>query len=83
MSDERFVLTLSCPNRPGIVFAVSQHLFNNGANIAEASPSKALSVYDVRMHVLSAGDRFDLERRRPKGAPGLEQSTGLERAADR
>lgn len=53
------------------------------SNIAEASPSKALSVYDVRMHVLSAGDRFDLERRRPKGAPGLEQSTGLERAADR
>jgi formyltetrahydrofolate deformylase len=36
MSDERFILTLSCPNRPGIVFAVSQHLFRNGANIAEA-----------------------------------------------
>jgi formyltetrahydrofolate deformylase len=36
MSDESFILTLSCPNRPGIVFAVSQHLFKNGANIGEA-----------------------------------------------
>jgi formyltetrahydrofolate deformylase len=39
MSDEQFVLTLSCPNRPGIVFAVSQHLFVHGANIQEANQS--------------------------------------------
>jgi formyltetrahydrofolate deformylase len=30
------VLTLSCPNRPGIVAAVSTFLFEAGANIAEA-----------------------------------------------
>jgi cyanophycinase len=53
------------------------------SNIAEASPTKALSVYDVRIHVLSSGDCFDLERRRPKGAPALEDSRRLERAADR
>jgi cyanophycinase len=35
------------------------------SNIAEASPERALSVYDVRLHVLSAGDRFDLPTRRP------------------
>jgi cyanophycinase len=35
------------------------------SNIAEASPERALSVYDVRLHVLSAGDRFDLSARRP------------------
>jgi cyanophycinase len=34
-------------------------------NIAEASPDRALSVYDVRLHVLSAGERFDLAARRP------------------
>src|SRR3954471_13465549 len=34
-------------------------------NIAEASPDRALSVYDVRLHVLSAGERFDLVARRP------------------
>jgi cyanophycinase len=35
------------------------------SNIAEASPDQALSVYDVRLHVLSAGERFDLAARRP------------------
>jgi cyanophycinase len=35
------------------------------SNIAEASPERTLSMHDVKLHVLSAGDRFDLERRRP------------------
>jgi cyanophycinase len=35
------------------------------SNIAEASPERTLSMHDVRLHVLSAGDGFDLERRRP------------------
>jgi cyanophycinase len=34
------------------------------SNIAEAEPDRTLSMFDVRMHVLSSGDRFDLERRR-------------------
>jgi len=34
---EDFVLSLSCPNRPGIVAAVSRHLFDNGADIREAA----------------------------------------------
>ncbi|MBY3038787.1 cyanophycinase [Rhizobium laguerreae] len=34
-------------------------------NIAEASPDEALSIYDLRLHVLSAGDGFNLESRRP------------------
>jgi len=37
MSDAAYILTLSCTNRPGIVFAVSQFLFEHGANIAEAN----------------------------------------------
>ena len=36
------------------------------SNIAEARAECALSIFDVRMHVLSAGDRFDLGRRRPE-----------------
>jgi formyltetrahydrofolate deformylase len=32
----RFVLTLSCTNRPGIVAAVSTHLFQSGGDIREA-----------------------------------------------
>lgn len=34
------------------------------SNIAEARSERALSMFDVRMHVLSSGDRFDLDERR-------------------
>jgi formyltetrahydrofolate deformylase len=36
MATPRFILTLSCPNRPGIVAKVSTCLFENGANILDA-----------------------------------------------
>ncbi len=36
MSSPDYILSLSCPNRPGIVAAVSRHLFDNGADIREA-----------------------------------------------
>lgn len=36
MSDHQFVLTLSCPDRPGIVSAVSTFLAHNGQNILDA-----------------------------------------------
>jgi formyltetrahydrofolate deformylase len=37
MSQSRFVLTLSCPNRPGIVAAVSGFLFEAGGNILDSN----------------------------------------------
>lgn len=40
------------------------------SNIAEARSERALSLFDVRMHVLSSGDRFDLDERRP--SPGQD-----------
>lgn len=36
------------------------------SNIAEGSNQQALSMHDVKLHVLSAGDGFDLRRRRPE-----------------
>jgi cyanophycinase len=36
------------------------------SNIAEARADRALSIFDVRMHVLSSGDRFDLDARQPE-----------------
>jgi formyltetrahydrofolate deformylase len=36
MRDQAFVLTLSCPNRSGIVAAVSTYLFEAGCNILDA-----------------------------------------------
>jgi cyanophycinase len=35
------------------------------SNIAEARADRALSMFDIRMHVLSSGDTFDLAARRP------------------
>jgi cyanophycinase len=35
------------------------------SNIAEAEQASALSLHDVRLHVLATGDRFDLGRRQP------------------
>ena len=37
------------------------------SNIAEGRSECALSIYDVRLHVLASGDAFDLSRRRPHG----------------
>ncbi|HEX6645376.1 MAG TPA: cyanophycinase [Gemmatimonadales bacterium] len=34
-------------------------------NVAEESPDRTLSIFDVRLHVLSQGDEFDLVSRRP------------------
>jgi cyanophycinase len=35
------------------------------SNVAEAQPERVLSMHDVRVHVLAAGDRFDLAKREP------------------
>ncbi len=40
------------------------------SNVAEAEPDAALSIYDLKLHVLSAGDRFDLDTRRPSVVEG-------------
>ena len=40
------------------------------SNLAEEAMKKTLSIYDVRMHVLSQGDRFDLLNRRPRRMKG-------------
>lgn len=39
------------------------------SNIAEGREEEALSLYDMRLHVLSAGDGFDLATRRPHAQP--------------
>ncbi|RUX25196.1 cyanophycinase [Mesorhizobium sp. M7A.F.Ca.US.011.01.1.1] len=39
------------------------------SNIAEGQPDAALSIYDLKIHVLSSGDAFDLKTRRPRGSP--------------
>ena len=38
------------------------------SNISEGGAEDALSMFDVRLHVLSRDDGFDLDRRRPQRA---------------
>lgn len=40
------------------------------SNIAEEQPDAAVSMYDVKLHVLSQGDKFDLSTRRPAKLKG-------------
>lgn len=42
----------------------------NHSNIAEAAPDSVLSIFGVKLHVLSSGDHFDLKKRIP-----IQQST--------
>jgi cyanophycinase len=46
-------------------------------NIAEARPERALSMYDIRLHVLSSGDTFDLTKRRPEAVPDVTTSNAI------
>lgn len=39
------------------------------SNIAEARAERALSIFDVRLHVLASGDGLNLTTRRPHGLP--------------
>ena len=47
MSSQQFVLTLSCPDRPGIVSAVSTFLFANGQNILDAQQYSDIEILVV------------------------------------
>jgi len=40
------------------------------SNLAEETPKKTLSIYDVKLHMLSQGDRFDLLNRAPRQMKG-------------
>ena len=50
------------------------------SNIADGETASTLSMFDVRLHLLCAGDLFDLKGRRPIVDATLEASHALERA---
>ncbi len=64
--DTAFVLEGDCLRvvGAGAVYIVDGEGITH-SNIAEADKDSALSVYDVRLQVLGAGDAFDLQSRRP------------------
>jgi cyanophycinase len=48
----------------------------SASNIAEARAERALSIFDVRLHVLASGDGFSLSERRPHGHPEAPPANG-------
>src|SRR6478609_1133673 len=56
-----FILTLSCPDRPGIVHAVSGFLFERGGNIEEAAQFNDHGTGLFFMRVQFACDRLTFE----------------------
>lgn len=79
MSGPRFILTLSCPNQPGIVAAVAQHFYERGGNILEAQQFDDVEgerffmrlvfnriqggIDDLRRDFAPLGDRFGMDWR--------------------
>ena len=61
----QYVLTLSCPDRPGIVHAVSSYLFMTGCNIEDSQQFKdhGTGLFFMRVH-FSAGSPVTLEKLR-------------------
>ncbi|MBZ2197689.1 formyltetrahydrofolate deformylase [Occultella gossypii] len=62
-SPEHWVLTLSCPDRPGIVHAVAGVLAANGGNITESQQfgDAGTGLFFMRVQVESATAKADLE----------------------
>ena len=54
MSADSYILTFSCPNRPGIVAAVARALFESGGNIQEANQYD-----DIETNLFFARIRFN------------------------
>lgn len=64
------VLTLSCPDRPGIVAAVSQHLFDRRANIEESQQfsDHRTGRYFMRVRFATGRAELDVDRWRDEFA---------------
>ncbi|MCK9517322.1 MAG: formyltetrahydrofolate deformylase [Ottowia sp.] len=58
---ERFILTLSCPDRPGIVHAVSGFLLERGGNIEEAAQFNDAATGQFFMRVQFVSQQADLQ----------------------
>lgn len=66
----------------GAVYAVDGRYISY-SNVTDANPEKTLAVYDLKVHVLTEGDSFDLETRRPTRFGAIQHIRTLEAAADK
>ncbi len=61
----------------GAVYIVDGHNLTY-TNISQASFGRALSVFDLKLHVLSGGDRFDTRSRQPASAAVSDEDSKAE-----
>jgi cyanophycinase len=66
----------------GAVYAVDGR-YVSYSNVNESDPEKTLAVYDLKLHVLTEGDSFDLTSRRPTSFGAIEQIRILEKAVEK
>ena len=66
MSTQGFILKISCPDRPGIVHAVSQFLFNQTANILDSAQfsDTFTSRFFMRVHFAKTSQELNLQKLR-------------------
>jgi formyltetrahydrofolate deformylase len=64
MSTQGFILKISCPDRPGIVHAVSQILFNQTANILDSAQfsDTFTSRFFMRVHFAKTSQELNLQK---------------------
>lgn len=64
MSTQGFILKISCPDRPGIVHAVSQFLFNQTANILDSAQfsDTFTSRFFMRVHFVKTSQELNLNK---------------------
>src|SRR3954469_14225146 len=63
----------------GAVYAVDGRYISY-SNVTESAADKTLAVYDVKLHVLTEGDSFDLKTRRPASFGAIQHIRTLEAA---
>jgi cyanophycinase len=63
----------------GAVYAVDGRYISY-SNVTEAAADRTLAVYDLKLHVLTEGDSFDLETRRPTSFGAIQHIRTLEAA---
>ena len=61
----------------GAVYAVDGRYISY-SNVTDSTPEKTLAVYDLKVHVLTEGDAFDLQTRRPTSFGAIQHIRTLE-----
>src|SRR5258705_4338450 len=78
MPHHQFVLTLSCPDRPGIVSAVSTFLANSGQNILDAQQFDDVETKKFFMRVVFTAADLAVELSAQTGFAAIAERFGMD-----